>query len=119
MHRTYETIQGLSDRLGVAIVTAYAEGEEPQLASNVVSQYPGVALICWEHDHIPSLASSLPTVAGTAIPQAWPGGRFDVVWTFTVVPDRPPPSTPSPRPPSSSSPETSPPPSSPPERQGR
>ncbi len=84
-HRTYQTIQGLSDRLGLAIVSAYAEGEEPQLASNVVSQYSGVALICWEHDHIPSLASSLPTVAGTVIPQPWPGDRFDVIWTFTLV----------------------------------
>ncbi len=86
VHRTYQTIQGLSDRLGVPIVSAYAEGAESQLASNVVSQYPGVVLICWEHDHIPSLASSLPTVAGTAIPQAWPGNRFDVIWTFTLIP---------------------------------
>ncbi len=85
-HRTYQTIQGLSDRLGLAIVSAYAEGDEPELAANVVSQYSGVVLICWEHHHIPSLASSLPTVAGTAIPPAWPGDRFDVVWTFTVVP---------------------------------
>jgi hypothetical protein len=85
-HRTYQTIEGLRDRLGVAIVSAYAEGDEPQLAAAVVSQYSGVVLICWEHDHIPSLASSLPTVAGTVIPQAWPGDRFDVIWTFTLVP---------------------------------
>ena len=85
-HRTYQTIQGLSERLGVPIVSDYAEGDEPALASHVVSQYSGVVLICWEHDHIPSLASSLPVTPGTAIPQAWPGGRFDVVWTFTLVP---------------------------------
>jgi len=85
-HRTYQTIQGLSERLGVPIVSDYAEGSEPALASQVVSQYSGVVLICWEHDHIPSLASSLPVTPGTAIPQAWPGGRFDVVWTFTLVP---------------------------------
>jgi hypothetical protein len=85
-HRTYQTIQGLSDRLGLAIVSDYAEGDEPQLAAAVVSQYSGVVLICWEHDHIPSLASSLPTVAGTVIPAPWPGDRFDVIWTFTLVP---------------------------------
>jgi len=85
-HRTYQTIEALSDRLGLAIVSAYAEGGEPALASNVVSQYSGVVLICWEHDHIPSLASSLPTVAGTVIPQPWPGDRFDVIWTFTLAP---------------------------------
>src|ERR1700734_2451318 len=85
-HRTYQTIEALSDRLGLPIVSAYAEGDEPALASAVVSQYSGVVLICWEHDHIPSLASSLPAVAGTAIPQKWPGDRFDVIWVFTLVP---------------------------------
>jgi hypothetical protein len=52
----------------------------------VVSRYSGVVLICWEHQHIPALASSLPVIPGTAIPQKWPGGRFDVIWTFTLVP---------------------------------
>ena len=51
-----------------------------------MSDYPGVVLICWEHDHIPALASSLPAIPGTAVPQTWPGDRFDVIWTFTLVP---------------------------------
>ncbi len=85
-HRTYQTIEGLSDRLGIPIASAYAEGQEPQLAADVVSTYAGVVLICWEHDHIPSIALSLPAVPGTAIPQAWPSDRFDVVWAFTLVP---------------------------------
>src|SRR5580658_1186370 len=29
-HRTHQTIQGLSDRLGLAIVSDFAEGSEPQ-----------------------------------------------------------------------------------------
>ena len=85
-HRTYQTIQGLSDRLGLAIVSGFAEGSEAQLAASVVSSYSGVVLICWEHDHIPAIATSLPTVAGTVIPQPWPGDRFDMIWTFTLVP---------------------------------
>jgi len=85
-HRTCQTIQGLSDRLGLAIVSDFAEGSEPQLAASVVSSYSGVVLICWEHDHIPAIATSLPTVPGTVIPQPWPGDRFDVIWTFTLVP---------------------------------
>jgi hypothetical protein len=85
-HRTYQTIQGLSGRLGLQIASDFAEGQEPQLAASVVSSCSGVVLICWEHDHIPALASSLPTVPGTGIPQKWPGDRFDVVWTFTLVP---------------------------------
>jgi hypothetical protein len=85
-HRTYQTIQGLSGRLGLQIASDFAEGQEPQLAASVVSSSSGIVLICWEHDHIPALASSLPTVPGTGIPQKWPGDRFDVVWTFTLVP---------------------------------
>jgi hypothetical protein len=86
VHRTYQTIQGLSDRLGLAIVSAFAEGSEPQLAASVVSTYSGVVLICWEHAHLPAIATALPTVPGTVIPQAWPGDRFDVIWAFTLVP---------------------------------
>lgn len=85
-HRTYQTIEGLSDRLGIAIASDFAEGQEPQLAASVVSTGSGVVLICWEHDHIPALAAALPTVSGTAIPQAWPGDRFDLIWVFTLVP---------------------------------
>ena len=85
-HRTYQTIQGLSDRLGLPIASVFAEGQESQLAASVVSDYPSVVLICWEHRHIPALASSFPAIAGTSIPQKWPGDRFDVIWTFTLVP---------------------------------
>ncbi len=85
-HRTHQTIQGLADRLGLQIASDFGEGQEPQMAASVVSSYSGVVLICWEHDHIPALASSLPVVQGTAIPQTWPGERFDVIWTFTLVP---------------------------------
>jgi hypothetical protein len=46
-HRTYQTIQGLSGRLGLQIAADFAEGQEPQLAASVVSSYSGVVLICW------------------------------------------------------------------------
>jgi|ERR1022692_799292 hypothetical protein len=85
-HRTYQTIQGLSGRLSLPVASAFAEGQEPQLAASVVSGYSGVVLICWEHGHIPALASSLPAIPGTALPQTWPGDRFDVIWRFTLVP---------------------------------
>jgi hypothetical protein len=84
-HRTYQTIQGLADRLGISIVSDFAEGQEPQLAASVVGTCSGIVLICWEHDHIPALASALPAVSGTVIPAPWPDDRFDVIWTFTLV----------------------------------
>ena len=86
VHRTYQTIQGLSGRLGLQVNSPFPEGQESQLAASVVSGYSGVVLICWEHQHIPALAVAIPTVAATVIPAAWPGERFDVVWSFTVVP---------------------------------
>jgi hypothetical protein len=85
-HRTYQTIQGLGARLNLQIASDFAEGQEPQLAASVVSTYSGVVLICWEHRHIPAIAASLPTTPGTVIPRKWDGARFDVIWTFTLVP---------------------------------
>jgi hypothetical protein len=83
-HRTYQTIQGLSGRLNVPINTPYPEGQEPALATAVVADYTGVVLICWEHQHIPAIAAALPTVSGTQIPAAWPGHRFDLIWSFSL-----------------------------------
>lgn len=85
-HRTYETISGLSVRLGIAIDSPVAEGSEPALAHQVITTCTGVVLICWEHQHIPALAGAFPTAAGTQIPAAWPGDRFDVIWALTSAP---------------------------------
>jgi hypothetical protein len=86
-HRTYQTIEGLGGRLGIEIDSTFGEGHESKLAASVVSDYSGVVLICWEHHLIPAIASALPVVREAAIPRAWPGHRYDVVWTFTLVPD--------------------------------
>ena len=85
-HRTYQTIQGLSERLGVPIQSPLPEGQEPALAAAVLASGGEVVLICWEHQHIPALAQSIPVLDATTIPSAWPGDRFDVIWTFTVDP---------------------------------
>jgi hypothetical protein len=85
-HRTYQTIQGLSARLGVPISSLFPEGQESALASAVIADYTGVVLICWEHQHIPAIATALPTVSGTQIPAAWPDDQFDVIWSFTLQP---------------------------------
>jgi hypothetical protein len=89
-HRSYQTIQGLSERLGLPITSPFAQGQEQKLADHLVRDHSGVALICWEHKHIPVIASSLPVDDGTAIPRKWPGDRYDVIWSFTLVPDSEP-----------------------------
>ena len=86
-HRSYQTIQGLSERLGLPITSPFARGEEQQLADSLVRGYSGVVLICWEHSHIPVIASALPVASGTVIPRKWPGHRYDVIWSFTLVPE--------------------------------
>ena len=85
-HRSYQTIQGLSERLGLPITSQFAQGQEQQLAESLVRDCSGVALICWEHSHIPVIASSLPVVSGTVLPRKWPSHRYDVIWSFTLVP---------------------------------
>ncbi|MBV9447843.1 MAG: hypothetical protein JO345_18310 [Streptosporangiaceae bacterium] len=84
-HRTHQTIKAISDRLGIAITADFAKGQEPQLAAALTESGPGAVLICWDHAHIPALASALPLVHGTVIPKTWPADRFDVIWTFTLV----------------------------------
>lgn len=85
-HRSYQTIQGLSERLDLPITADFAQGHEPQLADSLVRSGSGVVLICWEHDHLPVIAGALPVVAGTVIPHKWPGDRYDVIWSFDLVP---------------------------------
>jgi hypothetical protein len=85
-HRSYQTIQCLSEQLELPIAAEFVQGQEEQLASSLVRGYSGVVLICWEHDHIPVIASSLPVVSGSAIPRKWPGDRYDVIWSFTLAP---------------------------------
>lgn len=83
-HRTHQTISGISDRLGIEIAADYAKGEERHLADVLAKSGTGAVLICWEHTHIPALASALPLVRGTDLPTEWPADRFDVIWTFTL-----------------------------------
>jgi hypothetical protein len=85
VHRTFQTIQGLSERLGVSIQSLVPEGQEPDLADAILASGDQVVLICWEHHHIPLLAQAIPAADAT-IPTKWPGDRFDVIWTFTLDP---------------------------------
>ena len=84
-HRTHQTIRGIADRLGIAIATDFAKGHELRLAAALTKSGPGAVLICWDHAHIPALASALPLIHGTVIPKTWPDDRFDMIWTFTLV----------------------------------
>src|ERR1700735_4235735 len=85
-HRSYQTIQGLSEQLGLPITSQFVQGQEQQLADSLVRNCSGVVLICWEHHHIPVIAAALPVASGTVIPPKWPKHRYDVIWSFTLIP---------------------------------
>jgi hypothetical protein len=90
-HRSYQTIQGLSERLGLPITSPFAQGHEQELADSLLRSHSGVVLICWEHKHIPVIAAALPLAGETAIPPKWPGDRYDLIWSFTLAPEPGPP----------------------------
>jgi hypothetical protein len=86
-HRTYKTILAVSERTAIPIDSPYPEGAEPALVQALLDGYPGTILICWEHHHIPALATAIPTTPTTTIPATWPGHRFDVIWSFRQSPE--------------------------------
>jgi len=86
IHRPYETILGLSRRLGIPIQSPDLLGQEASFADAVLSSGAEVVLVCYEHHRIPALVAGFPTVDGAAIPSVWPDDRFDVLWTLTLDP---------------------------------
>lgn len=81
-HRTYQTIEGLADLLGLPINTLCAEDKPADLAEATLADTSEVVLICWDHKHIPAIGTALPTMPDTRIPE-WPADRFDMTWSFT------------------------------------
>jgi hypothetical protein len=87
IHRPYQTILGLSRRLGLPIQSPDVLGQEAAFTEAALTSGAEVVLICYEHHRIPALVQGIPTVDGTAIPALWPDDRYDVIWTFTIDPD--------------------------------
>ncbi|HYL99200.1 MAG TPA: hypothetical protein VEZ90_09615 [Blastocatellia bacterium] len=80
--RPEETITPLAERLGLKIDTSYIKGQDKDVAHAAMA-CTGVALICWEHQEIPKIASHILKDTGITVP-SWPGDRFDVVWIFDL-----------------------------------
>jgi hypothetical protein len=47
----------------------------------------GTALICWQHEDIPTIATTIASKSGLTVdptpPTDWPGYRFDLVWVLS------------------------------------
>ena len=82
--RPIETLEPLSQRLGVTLDDPFLQDELDQLVAAIRS-CEGHVLVAWEHKRIPLIANRL--VGDPArVPQAWPDDRFDLVWLFEPDP---------------------------------
>ena len=79
--RPLETLQPLSERLGIETDTSHRKEELGQLVQ-AVRAIDGVVLISWEHQLIPSIANGL--VGNSSVPQIWPDERYDLVWLIDL-----------------------------------
>jgi hypothetical protein len=85
--RCVSTLEPLARMLGIDINTAYAKGDEAALAKHL-SALDGVALVAWDHRHLPMLAGLIATSDGGQPPAFWPQDRYDVVWLFVAADSR-------------------------------
>lgn len=79
--RPIETITPLSRKLGLTPKTHKKSAIDKVAADAMASG--GTALICWQHEDIPSIANIIMGNQ-TTVPQTWPGDRFDIVWVFDL-----------------------------------
>lgn len=83
-NRPYQTLAPIADKLGIKINVEYGKGDEANLAA-AAKACAGVALICWQHEYMSSVANAILGNNRTA-PQDWPSTRFDVTWIFDLDP---------------------------------
>ncbi len=81
--RPLETLQPLSERLGLPLDDPFLQ-DEVDLLVQAVQACEGHVLVAWEHKRIPLIANRL-IGEGSTVPQVWPDDRFDLVWI--VEPD--------------------------------
>ena len=81
--RPRETLQPLSDRLGLPINEQFVQDDLDDLV-NAILACDGHVVVAWEHKRIPLIANRLIGDAST-VPQVWPDERYDLVWV--VEPD--------------------------------
>lgn len=83
--RPQQTVIPLLEKLGARAVAdnRFARGQESEMVASALEK-DGVALICWDHAHLPRVAECIPLSANnkTPAPTEWDNGRFDLVWVF-------------------------------------
>ena len=89
--RPLETITPLVDKLkqmgSVQTNFTFSETQDEDVA-NAAMACSGVVLISWEHHNISNIVGFIPTKNKGAVPPAWDGKRFDLVWVFDLDKDK-------------------------------
>lgn len=83
--RPLETLQPLSDRLGLPLDEPFLQDELDDLVAALLA-CEGHVLVAWEHKRIPLIANRLVGDAAGVL-QVWPDDRFDLVWVFEPDPN--------------------------------
>jgi hypothetical protein len=81
--RPQETVTPLAQLLSIDINLNFSKGQERKLAT-AAQQCSGPVLIAWQHETINAIANAI--LGDNSAPQDWPGGRFDVIFVFTLNP---------------------------------
>jgi hypothetical protein len=81
--RPQHTVNPLAEKLGLALATEFANGDETKLIA-AAKKVTGSVLICWHHEKIPAIAAGILGPEAT-FPRKWPDERFDLVWVFVPV----------------------------------
>ena len=79
--RPAETLQPISDRLGVRIAEPVLQDALDELVAAIRS-CEGHVLVAWEHKRIPLIVDRL--LGDASAPQTWPDDRFDLVWLIEL-----------------------------------
>jgi broad specificity phosphatase PhoE len=82
--RPKQTITPLAAALTLPI-TIFLKGQEAELVA-AVKGAASPALISWQHEAIPEIATLIRGRAD-GVPPVWPGHRFDLVWVFDLNSD--------------------------------
>jgi phosphohistidine phosphatase SixA len=85
--RPLETLQPLSDKIGVAIDATFADQDYGALAEDLLSRpsFKGrLVVVCWHHGNIPSMAHALRAADGS-YPDPWNKHVFNLILRFSYA----------------------------------
>jgi hypothetical protein len=99
-HRPYQTVATLAQELNLDSKHWLTfDKNDIKGAVDAALAAEGTALISWQHEDIPAIASKIAEKSGLPVnpvfpspwpPPEWPGSRFDLVWVMNRVGSDPP-----------------------------